>query len=76
MALISQKNCLSYLSEHFNQHGQIEILVKKTTVKDEKINIISALIQSRHIKRTKYRLIIVYSPDKEDIFAIEDLNLT
>ena len=65
------KNSLSYLSEHFNQHGQIEILVKKTTVKDEKINIISALIQSRHIKRTKYRLIIVYSPDKEDIFAIE-----
>jgi hypothetical protein len=29
------------------------------------------LIQSRHIKRTKYRLIIVYSPDKEDISAIE-----
>jgi hypothetical protein len=52
------KNSFGYLSEHFNKNGKLQIYLKKTSVEiDEKL--FTVRIQSRHMRGTSYKLIIV-----------------
>jgi hypothetical protein len=48
----------------------MEILINKKTIKEEGTNILSAKIQSRHIGRTKYKLLIAYLPNIKDVLSI------
>ena len=62
------KYSFGYLSEHFNQNGGIKIFLNSTAMNNE--SVVSAKIQSRHSESVKYRLIIVYSPNKDDVSSI------
>ena len=63
-------NCRSYLAEHFNSNGKLEILINRNSIKDHDNSILVASIQSRHIRKMKYGVVIAYKPDIKDITSI------
>ena len=51
-------NCRSYLAEHFNSNGKLEILINRNSIKDHDNSILVASIQSRNIGKIKYGVVI------------------
>ena len=62
------KYCFGYLSEHFDQNGSMTIVLNKTEFKEE--TVLSVKVKSRHVERLKYKLIIVYFPNINDVSSI------
>ena len=56
------------MSEHFDQNGSITIVLNKTEFKEE--TVLSVKLKSRHVERLKYKLIIVYFPNINDVSSI------
>ena len=64
------KNALIYLAEHFDKNESLELLVSSESTSDSSKNIIFAKMQSRHIDRVFYSIIIAYTPNVNDISSI------
>ena len=58
------KNSYGYLAEHLKKNGRYEIFVNKNNLKNS--NVVLSKIQSRHINRTEYHVVIEYIPYKND----------
>lgn len=66
------KQSFSYLSEHLNtNNGKYLIKLRHEEEINTDYKLISALIQSRHSNKTKYKLFIKYLPNKNDYKAID-----
>ena len=59
-----------YLAEHFKANGRYIIKINNELV-EERFKILSAEIQSRHKKKTKYKVFISYLPNSSDPNSIE-----
>jgi hypothetical protein len=70
------KNCRSYLAEHFDSNGTLEILINRIPIKDHENTILLASIQSRHIERMKYDVVIAFKPKIKDVSSIYAWNCT
>ena len=58
------------MSEHLRKNGKYEIFVNKNNIKNNDTNVLLAKIQSRHIKKMEYKIVIEYVPEKNDVSSI------
>ena len=56
------KSSFSYLAEHMKEIGYYDIFINESNNKYEDRKVLLAKIQSRHIKRTEYHVVIEYFP--------------
>jgi ABC-type antimicrobial peptide transport system permease subunit len=64
------KQSFSYLNKHLDQNNGKYLIKLRLEESDSGFKMISALMQSRHSNKTKYKLFIQYSPNLNDYKAI------
>ena len=59
--------CMGYLTEHFDQNGDIEIQIQSN--KEGEFNVVASDFYSRHSKTTAYFSVVKYKPNTGEILS-------